>query len=57
MMSDTGLVGFPLAAMKQAMHSAESSRIMLLPYDTLVNRAGGGDGRGLCLHRRRTLRA
>ena len=37
-MSDTGLVGFPLAAMKQAMHSSESSRIMLLPYDTLVNR-------------------
>ena len=38
MMSDTGLVGFPLAALKQAMHSSQSSRIMLLPYDTLVNR-------------------
>ena len=38
LMSDTGLVGFPLAAMKQAMHSAEASRLMLLPYDTLVNR-------------------
>ena len=38
MMSDAGLVGFPLAALKQAMHSAEASRIMLLPYDTLVNR-------------------
>ena len=38
MMGDTGLVGFPLAALKQAMHSPEASRIMLLPYDTLVNR-------------------
>ena len=36
LMSDTGLVGFPLAALKQAMHSPEAARLMLLPYDTLV---------------------
>ena len=37
LMSATGLVGYPLNAMKQAMHGAEASRMMLLPYDLLVN--------------------
>ena len=27
----------PLAAMKQAMHGAQASRVLLLPYDTLVS--------------------
>jgi sulfotransferase len=37
LMSASGLIGYPLNAMKQAMHSAEAGRILLLPYDTLVN--------------------
>ena len=35
-MGATGLIGFPLNAMKQAMHGPEASRILLLPYDMLV---------------------
>ena len=35
MMSDNGLIGFPLAAMKEAMHGPQSGRLLLLPYDTL----------------------
>lgn len=38
MMGGGGLIGFPLLALKQAMHSAEARRILLLPYDTLVAR-------------------
>ena len=36
MMSATGLIGYPLNAMKQAMHGPEAGRILLLPYDMLV---------------------
>jgi sulfotransferase len=32
----TGMVGYALNALKQAMHSAESNRLLLLPYDTLT---------------------
>ena len=35
-MGATGLVGFPLNAMKQAMHGPEAGRMLLLPYDLLV---------------------
>jgi sulfotransferase len=38
MMSPSGLIGYPLNAMKQAMHGAEAARILILPYDTLANR-------------------
>jgi sulfotransferase len=31
-----GMVGYPLQALKQAMHSDESDRLLLLPYDTLT---------------------
>jgi sulfotransferase len=34
--SRNGLVGYPLNALKQAMHSAESDRLLLLPYDVLA---------------------
>ena len=37
MMNASGLVGYPLNALKQAMHGAEAGRLLLLPYDTLVN--------------------
>ncbi|MGI3903289.1 MAG: sulfotransferase family protein [Janthinobacterium lividum] len=37
LMSGAGLIGFPLAALKQAMHAAEAGRLLLLPYDTLVS--------------------
>jgi sulfotransferase len=37
MMSAGGLIGYPLASLKQAMHSSESHRLLLLPYDTLVS--------------------
>ena len=37
MMSPEGLIGFPLAAMKQAMHGDEARRLLLLPYETLVS--------------------
>ena len=36
MMGASGMVGFALNAMKQAMHGAQASRMMLLPYDTLA---------------------
>ena len=36
-MGAAGLVGYPLNALKQAMHGPEASRMMLLPYDLLVN--------------------
>ncbi len=36
MMGPSGLIGFPLNAMKQAMHGAEAGRILLLPYDMLI---------------------
>jgi sulfotransferase len=34
--SRNGMVGFALNALKQAMHSAESDRLLLLPYDSLA---------------------
>lgn len=37
LMSATGMIGFPLNALKQAMHGAEAERLLLLPYDTLVS--------------------
>jgi sulfotransferase len=37
LMSASGLIGFPLNALKQAMHGAEASRLLLLPYETLVS--------------------
>ena len=37
LMAATGLIGFPLNALKQAMLGPQSDRILLLPYDTLVN--------------------
>ncbi len=37
LMSDAGMIGFALNALKQAMHGAEASRLLLLPYDTLVS--------------------
>jgi sulfotransferase len=37
LMGSSGMIGFSLAAMKQAMHGTQSSRIMLLPYDLLVS--------------------
>jgi sulfotransferase len=36
LMSRNGMVGYALAALKQAMHSAESGRLLLLPYETLT---------------------
>nr|USU31145.1 sulfotransferase [Methylobacterium sp. OTU13CASTA1] len=36
LMSATGMIGFPLAALKQAMHSEHAWRLVLLPYDVLV---------------------
>ena len=36
MMGPDGLIGFPLSAMKQAMHGDESGRLLLLPYDLLA---------------------
>ncbi len=36
-MAPGGLVAYPLSALKQAMHSSQSDRLLLLPYDTLVN--------------------
>lgn len=37
LMSRTGLVGYALCALKQAMHSVESDRLLLLPYDVLTS--------------------
>ncbi|MGO8737630.1 sulfotransferase family protein [Rhodoblastus sp.] len=36
LMSAAGLVGFALTALKQAMHSEQSDRLLLLPYDALT---------------------
>ena len=36
MMSGAGLIGFPLLALKQAMHGDKTGQLLLLPYDTLV---------------------
>ena len=36
LMSRTGMVGFALNALKQAMHSTHSGRLLLLPYETLA---------------------
>ncbi len=36
LMSPAGLIGYPLSALKQAMHGAEARRLLLLPYDLLV---------------------
>jgi hypothetical protein len=38
--SRNGLVGFAYNALKQAMHSAESERLMLLTYETLTREPG-----------------
>ena len=37
-MSAEGLIGFPLNAMKQAMHGMQFGRLLLLPYNTLASR-------------------
>lgn len=37
LMATGGLVAYPLNALKQAMHSSQSARLLLVPYDTLVN--------------------
>ena len=36
LMSNGGMIGFALNAMKQAMHGAQAQRMMLLPYDALA---------------------
>lgn len=36
LMAPSGMIGFAMAALKQAMHGADSDRLLLLPYDTLV---------------------
>jgi sulfotransferase len=36
LMGASGMIGFPLNALKQAMHSGESDRLLFVPYDTLV---------------------
>lgn len=38
LMSPAGMIGFALNGLKQAMHSEHASRLLLLPYDTLVAR-------------------
>ena len=37
LMSPAGMIGFALNGLKQAMHGAQSRRLLLLPYDTLVS--------------------
>ena len=37
LMANDGLIGFPLNAMKQAMHGDQSGRLLLLPYDLLAD--------------------
>jgi sulfotransferase len=37
LMAANGMIGFALNAMKQAMQSVESDRLLLLPYDALVH--------------------
>lgn len=36
MMSGDGLIGYPLAGLKQAMHGAQSSRLLLVPYELMA---------------------
>ena len=36
LMGPTGMIGFALNALKQAMHGEQAGRLLLLPYDTLV---------------------
>ncbi len=36
LVSPSGMIGFPLHALKQAMHGAEGHRLLLLPYDELI---------------------
>lgn len=36
LMGDDGLIGFPLNALKQAMHGDHAGRLLLLPYDLLA---------------------
>lgn len=36
MMGGDGLIGYPLNALKQAMHGDESGRLLLVPYDLLI---------------------
>lgn len=36
LMSANGLIGYPLNALKQAMHGQQASRLLLLPYDLLA---------------------
>jgi sulfotransferase len=38
LMSAAGMIGFALNGLKQAMHGDHASRVLLLPYDTLVAR-------------------
>ena len=37
LMSPAGMIGFALNGLKQAMHGDHAGRLLLLPYDTLVN--------------------
>jgi sulfotransferase len=37
LMAPNGMVGYALQSLKQAMHSDESDRLLLLPYDLLVS--------------------
>jgi sulfotransferase len=37
LMSANGMIGFALNALKQAMHSVQSDRLLLVPYDALVH--------------------
>jgi sulfotransferase len=36
LMNNSGMIGFSVNALKQAMHGAEAGRLLLLPYDTLT---------------------
>ncbi len=36
LMAGNGMIGFPLTALKQAMHSNFSDRLLLLPYEVLI---------------------
>lgn len=36
LMSASGMIGFPLNALKQAMHGAQAARLLLMPYDVLA---------------------
>ena len=37
LMAPAGMIGFALNALKQAIHSEQAERLLLLPYDTLVS--------------------